>query len=111
MKKLCSLLLMFVSLSSLADETNTWSGTFAVTERGKLSAFSIDDQYVGRWNKVTHVYKLSDDVQISHRGEGFLGRGFGLDYKYENNVTLRGALIRNPETGHRIPALTLKFSF
>jgi hypothetical protein len=107
MKKLfCSLLCMFASLSAMAAETDN---KFQL-EREKSPTLRATSENIGVWDKATLTYRFSN-FGVKMMRDSFLGRGIGMEYHPEKNVTVWGASLRNRDTGEKVPTIGIKIIF
>ncbi len=113
MKSICSFLsLALVSLSAWAGGADRHDGSSRQSQNPALPQLGAVDDYVGNWNKRTHVFRLTDTLGISKTKGGLPYKGTALQYKMGENNTVWIGSLKGPGTdGHRMPILMWEYHF
>ena len=115
MKTSCSLCLVLTALSLYPFAPEASGQTKALDARvkptHKLTAFQLNDEPVGAWDKRMLVYRLSDHLDLGVVRTGYLGRGVGLKYHLEGHISIWGAFLRSSVMEKRTPMFGISVSF
>ena len=111
-KSTCSfMLLMLVSFPALAEGNDIWSSkSHKPNDNWALPKLGTADDYVGSWNKKTHVLRLTDTLSIS-KLRNIPYRGTGLQYNMGKDGVLWFGSLQGPGSDHKAPGNMWEYHF